>query len=692
MAGKNTDIHSEALTQFNNIWSAVQEEREQNTADRRFYSIAGAQWEGALGEQFDNKPKIEVNKVHLSVIRIFNEWRNNRITVDFVSKDGSEGGPLADFSDGLYRSDEQVSGAEEAYDNAFEEGVGGGFGAWRLTTEYEDEDDDENEHQRIRIEPIYDADQSVFFDLDAKRQDKADANYCFVISTMSRAAYEAEYDDDPASWPVSRETVIFDWSTPDVVYVAEYYLIKKVPHTVHVYESVDGSERRYTDNDFETQPELKAELAAKGSVKVREKKVKRRQVHKYILSGGGVLEDVGPIAGRNIPVVPYYGKRWFIDNLERSMGHVRLAKDAQRLKNIQLSELAEISASSPIQKPIFVPEQIAGHETLWAEDNTKNNPYLLVNPMTDLNGQPMPAGPIGYTKPPEVSPAMAALIQLTDVDMSEVLGSQQAGEEIQANVSGKAVELVQNRLDMQTFIYLSNMKKAVQRCGEIWLSMAKEIYVEDDRKLKIITRQGDAESVTLGEPMMDKSGNVVSDGDLTRADFDVSVSVGPSSSSKRAATVRAVTGMMSITQDPETLTVLGAMALENMEGEGIKEVREWNRKKLVQMGVYEPNEDDKKAQAAAAEAQGPTPEQEFLQAEAKKSEAQAAKAVADTALSEAKTAETTANTMETLAGIDRDDRQQVLTLAKELDGEEVQRQSALPNIGASNGNPSGLLG
>jgi hypothetical protein len=469
-------------------------------------------------------------------------------------------------------------------------------------------------------------------------------------------------------------------------------MIKKVPHTVYVYRAVDGSEERYTDADFESRPELTSELDAKGAVKLREKKTKRRVVHKYILSGNKVLEDVGQIAGRNIPIVPNYGKRWFVDNLERSMGHVRLAKDAQRLKNIQLSELAEISASSPIQKPIFVPEQVAGHETLWAEDNINNNPYLLVNPMTDLNGQPMPAGPIGHTQPPAVSPAMAALIQLTDTDMQEVLGSQSAGEEIQANVSGKAVELVQNRLDMQTFIYLSNMGKAVQRCGEIWLSMAKEIYVEEDRKLKVISRQGDAESLTLGDKVMSKDGTVVSEGDLTRANFDVSVSVGPSSSSKRAATVRAVTGMMSITQDPETLTVLGAMALENMEGEGIKEVREWNRKKLVQMGVYEPNEDDLKAQQAAAEAQGPTPEQEFLQAEAQKSQAMAAKAVADTELSEAKTADTKANTIETLAGIERNDRQQAIDLAKELDGEEVQRLSAQPNIGASNGVPPGPLG
>lgn len=680
------DVHARAVGRFDAIWSAVERERELSTSDRRFYSISGAQWEGALGDQFANKPKVEVNKVHLSVIRIFNEWRNNRITVDFVSKDGSEGDGLADVCDGLYRSDEQYSGAIEAYDNAFEEGVGGGFGAWRLTTEFEDEDDDENEHQRIRIAPIYDADQSVFFDLDAKRQDKADAKYCFVISTMSVDAYKEEYNDDPASWSKSNETTAFDWSTPDVVYVAEYYELDRSPHIVHVFQTVDGKEVRYTDDDFDLDPKLRSRLDATGAAKLREKKGTRRSVRKFILSGNKVLEDAGEIAGRNIPIVPFYGKRWFVDNLERCMGHVRLAKDTQRLKNIQLSKVAEVAASSSMQKPIFTPEQIAGHETLWAEDNVKNNPYLLVNPMTDLNGQPMPAGPIGTTQPPQISPATAALIQITDTDMQEVLGGQQAGEELQANVSGKAVELVQNRLDMQTFIYLSNMKKAVQRCGEIWLSMAKDIYVEEDRKLKVISKQGDPQSVVLGDKVMSSDGYVVSEGDLSRANFDVNVSVGPSSASKRAATVRAVTGMMSITQDPETLTVLGAMALENMEGEGISEVREWNRKKLVAMGVYEPNEEDKKAQAEAAEsAQQPTEEQEFLQAEAAKSQALAAKAEADTALSMAKAKDTQANTIETLAGIERDDRQQAIDLAKELDSESVQRQTAQPNNGASIG-------
>lgn len=96
------NIHSECMREFDNIQTALREERLQCVQDRRFYSIAGAQWEGPLGEQFENKPKFEVNKIHLSVIRIINEYRNNRVTVDYQAKDGGED-KLADVCDGLYR-------------------------------------------------------------------------------------------------------------------------------------------------------------------------------------------------------------------------------------------------------------------------------------------------------------------------------------------------------------------------------------------------------------------------------------------------------------------------------------------------------------------------------------------------------------------------------------------------------------
>ena len=660
---EDKNLHQKALEQFNDIWTVVQDERELAITDRRFYSIAGAMWEGPLGDQFENKPKIEVNKAHLSVIRIFNEWRNNRIDVDFVSVDGSEDDGLADVCDGLYRADEKNSGAMEAYDNAFEEGVGGGYGAWRLTTEFEDEDDDENEKQRIMMEPIYDADQSVFFDLGAKRQDKRDATHSFVLTPYSKPAYELEFGEtDYNSWPKDSETATFDWVSNDVVYVAEYYVVTKVNHTVFVYQDVSGEEVRHTEDDFEKDPDLRAFLEATGSKLLREKKTKRKEVRKYILSGEKILgEENGElIPGKNIPIVPFYGKRWYVDNIERCMGHVRLVKDVQRLKNIQISKLAEISATSAIEKPIFTPAQVAGHELTWAEDNIKNNPYLLVNPVTDAQGNVVASGPIGYTKPPAIGPAMGALLQITEEDIQDLLGNQQAGEELDSNVSGKAVELVQNRLDMQTFIYMSNMGKAFQRSGEIWLEMAKEIYVESDRTMKTIGTQGEVGNVTLGEKITNEKGEVVSEGDLTRASFNVEVDVGPSTSSKKASIVRGVTGMMSVVQDPETNVVLGALALMNMEGEGLGDIKEWNRKKLVKMGVLEPTEEDKAEAAQQAENTPADPQATFLISESEKNAAQVTKTNAEVEKVAAETDKVQAQTAEIIAGVDREDRQQIL--------------------------------
>jgi hypothetical protein len=676
------NVHQAALTEFDRCQSSMQDERLQCLQDRRFYSLAGAQWEGPIGEQFENKPRFEVNKIHLSVIRIINEYRNNRIGVDFVSKDGSNNDKLAETCNGLYRADEQDSVADEAFDNAFEEGVGGGFGAWRLRTVYEDDEDDENEKQRIRFEPIYDADSSVFFDLDAKRQDKSDAKYCFVLFSMTREAYMAEWNDDPTTWPKEIQQYEFDWDSPDVVFVAEYYRVEEVRETIRIFQTITGEEERYTQADFDADETLEETLLAVGTIEVRQKRVKRRRVHKYIMSGGGILEDQGYIAGKNIPIVPYYGKRWFVDNVERCMGHVRLAKDPQRLKNMQLSKLGEISALSSVEKPILLPEQVVGHQMMWAEDNIRNYPYLLVNPITGPNGETQAAGPVAYTKSSDIPPAMAALLQITEQDMAEILGNNQQADKMVSNISGKAVEMIQTRLDMQSFIYMTNMAKAMRRCGEIWLSMAKDIYVEEGRKMKSIGAMEQVESIEMMKPTIDaETGELVYENDLSRANFDVSVDVGPSFTSRREATVRSLTGMMQVTSDPETQMILQSMAIMNMDGEGIADIKDFFRKKLVQMGVVKPTEEEQQQMMEAMMAQGqqPDPQSMFLMAEAEKAKALALKAQADTEYSLARTEETRAKTAETISNIDIDQRKSAIETAEKIGAALQPQMNAVPS-------------
>lgn len=664
------EVHEEALLQFNQIQTASYEMRRQARDDRRFYSLAGAQWEGTLNAYYENRPRLEVNKIHLSVMRIINEYRNNRISVNFISRDGDDNDELVESCASLYRATEQDSVANEAYDNAFEEAVGGGYGAFRLRTEYEDPYDEENEYQCIRIEPIFDADSTVYFDLNAKRQDKADAERCYVLTAMTRESYVETWGDDPATWPQETNTNVFDWATADVVYVAEVYCVEEVNETIHIYQNLDGTEEKYKDSDFENDENLEETLEAIGSIKIRQRKVKCRKVHKYIMSGASVLEDCGYIAGTEIPIVPVYGKRWVIDNIERCAGQVRYAKDAQRLKNMQLSKLAEITSLSSYERPIFTPDQIAGHEVQWVEGNLKNFPFQLINPIIDpTTGQMTPTGPVGYTKPPNVPPALAALMQTSELEIKEILGSQEAGEEIDNSMSGRAIELVQNRLDMQSFIYLSNMTKAVQRCGQIWLSMARDVFVESGRKIKGIGPQDEVRSIQLSRPMINQeTGGIEYANDMTNAKFDVVAEAGPSSSSKRAATVRTLTEIIPLVTDPETQQVLTLMTLQNIEGEGIIEAREYARNKLVRMGVVEPTESEQQELAAEAEAaaQQPDPQAQYLEAASQEAIAKAQKAQADTALAMARAEETQAKTAETLAGIDMDERKQAVQAAKDI--------------------------
>jgi hypothetical protein len=671
----NEEFHLEVLRQFDQIQTALKNERLQCLDDRRFATIPGAQWEGPLGQQFDNKPRFEVNKVAMSVLRIENEYRNNRIGVEFSSKDGEEKDSLADVCAGLHRADEQDSCAEEAQDNAFSEAVHGGMGAWRLRAEYENEEDEEDEKQRIRFEPIFDADSSVYFDLDAKRQDKSDARHCFLLISMTPEAYRNEYGEDPVTINKEVTRVEFDWYTPDVVFVAEYYVKEMKTEVVRFFENtLTGEEESFGADEYE---EKKDSLASLGWKEVRQRKVKRRKIHKYIISGNRILEDCGYIAGKHIPIVPVYGKRWFVDNVERCMGHVRLAKDPQRLKNMQVSKLGEIAAFSSIEKPIFTPEQVAGHRDLWAEDNVKNYPFLLINPITDSNGNSVVAPPVAFTKSPDIPQAMAALLQLTEVDMQDILGNQNQGDKMLSHLSSKTVEMVQSRLDMQSFMYMSNMAKAVKRSAEIWLSMAKDVYVEPGRKMKMVLSDGKTEPTKLNLPTISEEGEIEMENDLSEAEYDVVVTIGPTSATKRQATVRALTNMMSITQDQEMLQVLSAMAMMNMEGEGIADVRDYFRKKLLRMGVLKPTELEQQELIQELQNQPPDPQQQYLEAASEQALAQATKSRTETILTLAKAEETRAKTAETLSKVSNLDQDRIFGLADRI-GQAVQRESMAP--------------
>lgn len=584
------------MLRFDRAYTPQQDVREKCIEATRFARVPGGQWEGAtaagtkLDDQFEKYPKFEINKVATELNRIIAEYRNNRITVKFRPGDKEASEELANKLNGLFRADYEETDGGEACDNAFDDAATGGFGCFRLTSMLVNEYDPMDDRQRIAIEPIYDPSRSVWFDPDAKKYDKSDAMWAFCMYSLSPEKYEAEYGKTPpASLDVTTMTSWeYDWFEPEVVYIAKYYEVRKESVDVISYrQPLTGEIATYDSDQIE---EIQDELAIAGFEEVARRSVKRRRVYVSVVDGQNFLEKPRRIPGEHIPLIPVYGKRWFIDDIERVEGHIAKAMDPQRLYNLQVSMLADTAAQDPGQIPIVGMEQIRGLEKHWEARNKKRPAFLPLREVKDKAGNIIAgATPAGYTQPAVMNQALAALLQQTSADIQEVTGGSQAMQQMPSNVAKDTVDSLMNRSDMASFIYLDNMAKSLKRAGEVWLSMAREVY-GSDREVRIVNEDGTDDIALMNAQVVDRqTGRVVALNDLSTGRYDVTVDVGPSYTARRDATVAALTSVLNtmLPQDPEAGIIRG-LIMDNMDGEGLDDYKEYNRNKLLTAGVVKP--------------------------------------------------------------------------------------------------------
>lgn len=625
------------MLRFDRAYSPQQDVREKCIEATRFARVPGGQWEGAtaagskLNDQFERYPKFEINKVATELNRIIAEYRNNRITVKFRPGDKEASEELANKLNGLFRADYEETDGGEACDNAFDDAATGGFGCFRLTSMLVNEYDPMDDRQRIAIEPIYDPSRSVWFDPDAKKYDKSDAMWAFCMYSLSPEKYEAEYGKTPpASLDITTMTSWeYDWFAPEVVYIAKYYEVRKESVDVISYQQPITGEIATYDSDQIADIEDELEMA--GFVEVARRSVKRRRVYVSVVDGDNFLEKPRRIPGEHIPLIPVYGKRWFIDDIERVEGHIAKAMDPQRLYNLQVSMLADTAAQDPSAIPIVGMEQIRGLEKHWEDRNKKRPTFLPLREVKDKAGNVIaPATPAGYTQPAVMNQALAALLQQTSADIQEVTGGSQAMQQMPSNVAQETVNNLMNRADMASFIYLDNMAKSLKRAGEVWLSMAREVY-GSDREVRVVNEDGTDDIALMNAQVVDRqTGQVVALNDLSTGRYDVTVDVGPSYTARRDATVSALTQVLQtmLPGDPMRPVIQGVI-LDNLDGEGMDDFKEFNRKQLLTSGAVKPrNESEAKmvAQAQQEQQQQPSPDMVAAMAQDKLANAEIMKA------------------------------------------------------------------
>lgn len=651
MAGKNnnysrvlgivTDSKQDELDRivkrFNADWDYSIDTRREAVNDLFFSRVS--QWDDWLSNYVTLQYRGQFDIVRPVVRKLVAEMRQNPVQVRYRPKDGASP-DAADTLQGMYRADVRSNSAIGAINVAVREQLEAGFGAWRWVTEYENDNPLSNT-QRARRIPIHEAADHVIWDSSSIQMDKSDARHVTIITPYTHDSWkefasQEGIDADIPTGSLNRtgSDIGFSWRNQNILHIGEFYERKEKRQKVVIYENpTTGELTPYYKKDIR---DVASQLEEMGYTKIGERTVTRYEVYKTLFTGTKILKPARRVSGQYLPVVPVYGEWGFSEGREIYEGVVRLMKDAQRARNTIMSFNMDIVSKSPRKKPFFYPEQIAGFEDMY--DSEDDYPYYLVN-RKDENGQDLPVGAIGYLEGAEVPQGNQYMLEAASQAIREVsalgVNSQQVGNGQQ--VAFDTVNQLNQRADMESFIFLDNLQTAMRRDGEIYASIVNEIY-DVPRTVVVMAEDGTESEVEILTQVMDaKAGEVRTLNDI-RGSYETYVDVGPSyQSQKEASRAELKELIIGVGPDTEIGQMLLLQYLTLQDGKVTESVRKYASRQLVLMGFKEPETDDEKQalqaqqQAQQEQSQQQDPNMVLAQAEYLKAQAQVTKSQNDVA-------------------------------------------------------------
>lgn len=637
----------DALQQYKNDfltdYKVMEEQRDKANEELRFAMVPGGQWEGWLEDFYEDRAKMELDQASEYLYRTYAQWVDGRIGINYEPADDSTNDEDAEVMDGLWRRDLRYKHGQMAIDGAVFESFACGTGAFHLSTEYEDEEDPEDTDQRVCIEQINNAYSMVAWDTGSRRLDKSDASRCTILYPYTPEAFKQKWPDvDPTSAAHPTDRSWFNWHTPNLVYVACRYEVRKKSTVMHTW--ANPFTRDITHLTSKELDEERAELTAMGYEEINVKRIQRRNVYKTLFCGSQILEKERRIAGKYIPVIPIYGYRTYVDGIEYYHGLIRKRMDSQRLLNMSASLLAEEAAYSHEAKPIFAPEQVQGLASHWAQ-NRHQKPYLLAHPIYDENGNITHAGPLGTLDGSRLGQAAQTLIEITSGFIQQGTGGAPQ-DTIDPDASGKAINAVIKRVDQATRPLFENIAAALTHAAEVYRHIAAEIYAERTRTVMLPNREGAVRSVQLLAQRGAANG-IITGNDPSRGKFAVVVDTGPSYETQREETIEALKDIaQGIGPNNPLQQLILAKLIELLPSQGMNDIKDYVHRQLLLAGVSKPetDEDMQILQAASQQAGQPDPQTNYLAALAQREQSEAVKNAAEIAETQADTRKTLAET------------------------------------------------
>jgi hypothetical protein len=502
-------------------WSEVYKQAQDDIA----FLSPGGQWEEKmrLARYKALMPALEIDQLTQYVHQVVNAFRMDTPLIDVLPSDNEATIETAKIVKGLVRRIEYKSAADAAYEMAMEYAVKGGIGFVRVEHGYASDDGFDQELIIKRVPNPF----SIFMDSSIMECDGRDAMHCTILDSYSKSAFEKRWPDAKfISFDGDGKTESKDGES---INVAEFYRVEESSDSKALMQ--DGSVLDYRKG-------------MDGVKTVRQ--LKRRKVYRCLLNGEEELESTY-FPGIYVPVVPFFGEECWIDGKRHVFSLIRRSKDAQRRFNMWASKEMEFLLKAPTAPVVVAAGQLAGFEENW--QNPENALVLEYNPK-DAHGIERPAPQ--RLAPPPVPTGIINAMQGAAEHIKSTIGMYDASLGNRSNeVSGIAIENRQRKGDVSTFHFSDNGVRSITQVGRILVSGIREVY-DTGRIVSILGEEDNHKMVGINGHL---SGDQRETYDLKSGSYDVSVTTGPSFTTKRQETNALMNDVM--VKNPGLMQIMG---------------------------------------------------------------------------------------------------------------------------------------
>lgn len=570
--------------------------------------ILGDQWredESKLFERYDKIPLV-FNKLGTLRNHMLGDQIQNTPNLQ-ISPDQDVPPEASDVRAALIKHISLNSDAKTIYQTAYGHSIVGGFGAWRVGSEYLNE---ESFDQEIKIYNVIDPNM-CYWDISAQHKCKVDGMYAGFRTRMSRQFFRDKYGRDLESQIGSMsltEDSTMAFADDDSISQIDDYEKEVDPDITMIYQLSDPDKTIVNNKVFseleKTTIEGKKYVVVDGMLltvlqkrEVTHYRIKHRQI-----AGDFIMEETIFPSKTLLPVLFVDQSSYFTKQGQQiTRSFFKDVEDAQKYLNYIATQSAYILKTARYDQFMAPRKCVSAPDTqeIWRDPSTRQG--VLPYDETPSGAKPE------QLMPPELSQSLVHQYDRTLMDIQSGTGlyNTQLGE--QGNeVSGTAISKRNLRGSKNTQVSRNSIDIAIATTGEIINEMIPEVY-DTERDLVLPMPNSQEQKVSINKPV-DEYG-IETHNDMTKGRYKIRLKPGPSYEGQKEEALESLQSVLAADKSGQVFPMIADLYAENLPLDNNIEIR--NR--LRTMVPPEIIEAGKTGQPLPPKPQQPSPEQMMVQ-------------------------------------------------------------------------------